>query len=84
MCVVIPLTSKGVHTCLISNTYCLDRISCTKICERHSINSFSVNFHLVQSQLRIDVSPIIAYAGYTHLLARATIAQWFQYKFKLI
>ena len=42
---------------------------------RAAIDSFSVNFHLVQNRLRIDVTPIIAYAGYTHLLARATIVQ---------
>ena len=41
------------------------------------IDSLSVNSHLVQNRLKIDVTPIIAYVGYTHLLARATVAQWF-------
>ena len=38
------------------------------------IHSISVNSHLVQNRLKIDVTPIIAYVGYTHLLARATVA----------
>ena len=33
-----------------------------------------VQTHLIQNQ---DVTPIIAYVGYTHLLARVTVAQWF-------
>ena len=44
---------------------------------RTPIHSISVNSHLVQNRLKIDVTPIIAYVGYTHLLARATVAQWF-------
>ena len=42
-----------------------------------AIDSLSVNSHLVQNRFKIDVTPIIAYVGYTHVLARATVAQWF-------
>ena len=42
----------------------------------YGIDSFSVNSHLIQNRLKIDVMLITAYASYTHLLARATIAQW--------
>ena len=49
----------------------------SKMAEQCRMHNFSVNSHLVQSRLRIDVMPIIAYAGNTHFLARATVAQWF-------
>ena len=44
-------------------------------------HNFSVNSHLIQNRLRIDVTPIIPYIGYIHLPARATVTKWF-YKFK--
>ena len=41
----------------------------------HPIDSLSVNYHLVQNRLKIDVTPIIVYVGYSHLLARAKVSQ---------
>ena len=40
-----------------------------------AMSVLDVNSHLVHNRLKIDVTPIIACAGYTHLLARATVAQ---------
>ena len=59
------MTGHGVHNIISSYNYILD------------IDSLSVNSHLVQNRLKLDVTPIIDYVGYTHLLARATVAQWF-------
>ena len=39
------------------------------------IDLFSANSHLVQSRLKIDVTLIIAYTGYTPWWERTTVAQ---------
>ena len=36
---------------------------------------FSANSHLIQSRLKIDITSIIAYTGYTPWWERATVAQ---------
>ena len=43
--------------------------------EYKAIDLFSFNSHLVQSWLNFDVTPIIAYTGYTPWRERATVAQ---------
>ena len=39
------------------------------------VDLFGFNSHLIQSRLKIDVTPIIAYTGYTPWWERATVAQ---------
>ena len=39
------------------------------------IDLFGANSHLVQNRLKIDVTPIIAYTGYTPWWERTTVAQ---------
>ena len=48
------------------------------------IDLFSANCHHIQSQLKIDVAPIIAYTGYTPWWERATVAQSLHHKFEQI
>ena len=39
------------------------------------IDLFGANSHLVQSQLKVDVTPIITYMGYTPWWERTTVTQ---------
>ena len=49
---------------------------------RSAIDLFGSNTYLVQSRLKIDVTPIIAYTGYTPWWESATVVQSLWHKFE--
>ena len=54
---------------------CLQKNTHSSTTQLETINLFSANSHLVQNRLKINVTTIIAYTGYTSWWERATVAQ---------